>query len=54
MALGQLHGPVMEDLGSQGNEPAHFVIGDPVEALRVGMEPGILVLDPVHIRVDLA
>ena len=52
--LRQLDGPVMKHLRTAGYEPAHFFIRDPVKFHGVGVQPGVFVVNAVHVGVDLA
>ena len=44
----------MEHLGAQGRQLQHFVVGDGVELLGVGNNPGIGGVHAVHVGVNLA
>ena len=44
----------MKHLRTAGYEPAHFFIRDPVKFHGVGVQPGVFVVNAVHVGVDLA
>ena len=44
----------MQYLSSVFNQSQHVVVADPVEPDGIGMEPGVPIIDPIHIREDLA
>ena len=44
----------MKYLGAVFNQPEHPVIADPAKPGGPGMPPGILIINPIHIRKNLA
>ena len=50
----ELHRPRLEHLGPERGQLQHLLERDPVELARLGGDPRVGGIDPVHIRVDVA